>query len=462
MLRCAGILLALLLSSCALPDHGGGRIFSDLSKAGLTEGVVTLPSGNVTVDWRGREEIKLQDFDRIVPAAALREKDFASWVTSPGLGEAAVLYRKKRRDDDRVSDLGTALPVTMVTENGVLTICDVLEDDHYAGRQLSTNFTAPLAYMRKQGDLHLPVVKAMLRSGDYLKKAGLYRFEPVDTGRIPVIFVHGLKSSPSIWKMMVNELRRDKNVRENYQFWSFSYPTGIPVVYAAKLLRDELKGIEAMYNPDGTNPNWNHMIVAGHSMGGLVTRLQVTDSGSAFWDTVENLKLPEDAELILKDNLIFKPQPYIDRVVFMATPHGGSEIATSRIGAMISRLIRLPTEIVNVALETLDMNPQIGKDRINIPTSIDDLAPGSDFIKTLASLPVSPGVTYHSIIASGGEKNITQESMNDGLVTYKSASLAGAASEVIVPSGHRAPNHPAAVAEMLRILKVNLKQKGKR
>ncbi|MCB1098876.1 MAG: hypothetical protein KDN22_25105, partial [Verrucomicrobiae bacterium] len=264
--------LTFALSNCASPSgRSGSPLFDKITTTNLRSGSVEAPDGSVLpLKWRGRDGIQLADFDEAISANTLDEEDFPGWVTQMGIGEAGFLYRARRSGDSDVSELGTALPVTLVLKGGQINVCDVLEDDRFEGLQLAANFTAPLAYLRQQGNLHLPVIKAMLRGGDYLEETGLYRFEPFDPNRIPVIFVHGLKSSPSIWKVMVNELRRDPKIRKQYQFWSFSYPTGLPILYSAKLLRDDLNTLQETFNPQGNLPTWRNMVLVGHSMGGLV------------------------------------------------------------------------------------------------------------------------------------------------------------------------------------------------
>jgi hypothetical protein len=458
------VLCAALLSGCAIPTPVD-RVYREISDVGLREGKVVTSAGTYEVKWNGRSQFELGDFDRVVSADRLSENDYPAWVTREGIGEPAILYRS-RKDDDFVSALGTALAVTVVKEGNAMTICDVLDDDSYGGKALAASFSAPLAYLRKQGDLKLPVVKAMLRSGKYLEDAGLYRFEPVDTNLIPVIFVHGLKSSPSIWKNMVGELRGDEVVRKNFQFWSFSYPTGIPVTYAAKLLRDDLKKAHALYSPGGRNLAWNKMVIVGHSMGGLVSRLQVTDSGTAFWDSIligmDHLKMSPEIEAKARDALIFGALPFIDRAVFIATPHGGSHVAVSGFGGMVSKLIHVPGVLKDAVLDTLSLNPdvlaQMGGRMKYLPTSIDNLDPESPFIQALKTRPIPRRVPFHSIIACGQDTIGPVDIMNDGLVSYYSASLEGAISEKIVTGGHRAPNNKSAIDEMARILRLHLKE----
>ena len=56
----------------------------------------------------------------------------------------------------------------------------------------------------------------------------LYMSRPYQPGKIPVIFVHGLVSSPRAWAKTINELENTPVIESRYQFWVFLYPTGLP------------------------------------------------------------------------------------------------------------------------------------------------------------------------------------------------------------------------------------------
>ena len=43
---------------------------------------------------------------------------------------------------------------------------------------------------------------------DRMKLAGLYMLRPYDPNRIPVVLIHGLQSSPLIWRNMVAEIQK--------------------------------------------------------------------------------------------------------------------------------------------------------------------------------------------------------------------------------------------------------------
>ena len=58
------------------------------------------------------------------------------------------------------------------------------------------------------------------------------------------------------------------------------------------------------------------------------------------------------------------------------------------------------------------------------------MSPGNPFIKTIATIPVSPKVIAHSIIAVDGDEPLDRA--GDGVVKYESAHIDGVESELIV------------------------------
>src|SRR5579883_2325964 len=163
--------------------------------------------------------------------------------------------------------------------------------------------------------------------------ASLLRYEPtglslLDTyrrGRVPVVFVHGLWSAPWSWAPMIETLEADPGLRDRYQFWTFGYSTGDPILYSAWLLRHDLDEARRRFDPDRTDLAFDRMIVVGHSMGGLLAKMMVQDSGTRLWRLVSDRQFedlagdPEDRDLF-RLALFFRPRPDIRRVVFIATP----------------------------------------------------------------------------------------------------------------------------------------------
>ncbi len=254
---------------------------------------------------------------------------------------------------------------------------------------------------------------------------------------------------------MFNTLQGDQDIRERYQFWFFIYTTGNPIAYSAGLLRESLKKVVKSLNPNGDNPALKQMVVIGHSQGGLLTKMVVIESGNQFWSnisdkSIEELGLTGEESEILRKSLFFEPLPFVRRVVFIATPQRGSFIAGNWIGQLGAKLVSLPTNLVKLTTDlfaTIVVPPWLkGK----IPTSVDNMSPGHPFIITLGSIPVTPNVKRHSIIAVEGEGN--PEKGNDGVVEYASAHIEDADSELVVRSRHSVQSHPLAIGEVRRIL----------
>ena len=81
----------------------------------------------------------------------------------------------------------------------------------------------------------------LLRPGPAAGRADLMLIRPYEPGKIPVVMVHGLVSSPLAWVPMLNELLRDPRIQERYQFMLYMYPTGVPIPIAAAGLRETLR-----------------------------------------------------------------------------------------------------------------------------------------------------------------------------------------------------------------------------
>ena len=91
--------------------------------------------------------------------------------------------------------------------------------------------------------------------------------------------MHGLISTPFDWAQTINGLQADPEIRKHYQFWVFGYPTGNPILYSALRLREEL-------GQSSTNfiRTIARIVVVGHSMGGMLTRMQVITVTKPMWE----------------------------------------------------------------------------------------------------------------------------------------------------------------------------------
>ncbi len=160
---------------------------------------------------------------------------------------------------------------------------------------LAANFSAPLLSYTRVNELWLGFIN-MIRGENMRNTSGLLLIEPYDPDRIPVIFVHGLLSSSHIWRRTALALLQDPEIRRRYQFWVFSYATGKPIAFSALRLREDLAFAEQRFGlPHG-------VVLVGHSMGGLLARMQVTNSGMAIWDGVFGRRAKELCSKIPNDS----------------------------------------------------------------------------------------------------------------------------------------------------------------
>jgi pimeloyl-ACP methyl ester carboxylesterase len=288
---------------------------------------------------------------------------------------------------------------------------------------------------------------------------GLYLTEPYRPGKIPVVFVHGTASNPVWWVELLNTLNADPKIREKYQFWYFAYTSNKPVAASAADLRDALRDKLAALDPQGKDPALQQMVVAGHSQGGLLTKLTAVDTGESLVQALtgkdlDALQFPEESKVRVRRLLIVKPLPFVKEVIFLSTPHRGSFQSKAWNRGLVRWLVTLPASMVQNTMEyfdymTDDVKKLIGGKKTAL-TSADSMSPDNPVIKTLAEIPLAPGVRGHSIIAVKGDGD--PKLGNDGVVEYSSAHLDGMASEFIVRSDHSSQLNPLAIDEVRRIL----------
>jgi hypothetical protein len=322
-------------------------------------------------------------------------------------------------------------------------------------RPLAADFSAPISYFKPPNNLLLFGMMGTLRGANMMEKTGLYFLEPYDPSRIPVVFVHGLASTPFTWVKTVNGLQQDPEVRKRYQPWVFGYATGNPILYSALRLREELAKVDKVY------PNHLPYVLVGHSMGGMLTHAQVTTVTRAMWE--KDAKVGSAAKSIFANNssgslivraMTYRANPRIKRVVFVCTPHRGSKMASSGIGSLAVSLISLPTQILTTVKDSVTSAElvQLTGSSKRLPNSVWGLKPTNPAFPVVNEPPIT--APYHSIIGDRGKGDCPN--CTDGVVPYWSSHLDGAQSEKIVPGPHGSCELPETIAELDRILELHL------
>jgi hypothetical protein len=156
---------------------------------------------------------------------------------------------------------------------------------------------------------------------------------------------------------------------------------------------------------------------------------------------------------VIREALVFKADPNISKVIFIATPHRGADMASNPIGRLGAALINLPANLVKAGPKIIEkMGATNGEEVVDrFPNSIDTLRPEARIVTAMNKLPIQPNVIYYSIIGDRGENDSPNSS--DGVVAYRSSHLDGAKSEKIVPYWHSYVQRcPEATAEVQRIL----------
>ncbi len=407
-------------------------------------------------------------FAELLPTDEMKNKSLVSPAPLSGYGGALVgVSLPPNPRELLLPRVGVSAPVTAVVNfsrparsgdpiRAILTLYDPAKQNSAlvagAKRPLAADFTAPFGYYPNPGDLG---ILAMFSPGNYLEKEGFFLVQPYDRNKTPIVFVHGLMSVPQMWIPVMAAIESDPVLRGKFQFWVFAYPTGNPIAYSALKLRQALASVYKVY------PGTRNMVIINHSLGGDLTHLQVIDSGDVLVKGIFKENAPKimalPASSLVKQALVFKANPRIKRVVFVAAPHRGAPLAVNFIGRIGAALIHLPgaliSQIGTTTIEEVAVAGGFGKNYV--PNSINALEPKNPLLIYMNEVPIR--TPFHSIIGVAGEPKSPLEKTSDTVVPYWSSHLDAALSEKIVPYPHTAMFvKPEATDEIKRILHLHL------
>lgn len=475
-------------------------ILQQLRNEGRKTGNAVNSGGNypfVIVDNLISNDRSPRIYDDLVPCSTIDTSGIlAERVTAEGMGIPVAGH--VRRDakpivDNVIMDNGNVHTLTVIinfdrtrTVNGKPTlrlIPRLRQESIHVGpnhirQPLAADFSAPIVEFVNKTEQNRGAFFGLLDPAKGFSYMGLYFTEPYDPDKIPVIFTHGLLSCHSTFANLNNRLWVDPLIRKHYQFWFYAYPTGVPWTQIAYRQRHAVNTAINMLEVPESRQNMKAIVMVGHSMGGLITRLNNSTRPwsmiSALLDNHDNLQKQTYSQTLassnkdgvitplMKETFIFKPFERTKRMVFMATPHRGSFFSESWIGRLGLLLTALPEAFADEAEKLATLSNDIllfnpGK-TVNELKSIGQLSPKSPFIKGLQYSFPGRGIPVHSIIGDRG-KGDTPES-SDGIVPYWSSHLPWAASETIVPSGHSVQDDLKSAVEMRLILREHLKSLG--
>ena len=304
---------------------------------------------------------------------------------------------------------------------------------------IAGDITAPGAYLLSlKSNANLT---GFLQPGAHDSGSGLFTLEPYQRGKIPIVFVHGLLSEPTTWMNAANEIKAKPALRERYQIWCFEYPTGEPFLRRASVLRRQLYEARAAFDPDGTDPAFDKMILVGHSMGGLVSKMQITTSEDFLWNSVANqpfdqVEMDEKTRASLAESFFFEPVPFVEKVVYIGTPHAGSPWAKRPVGQLGAALVKVRPELESRHAELMARNPGVFTKEASkrFPTSIDLLRTDSPLLQATLRLEKSPRVRCYTI--AGDYRRMLGAGSSDGVVPVYSALSTDSIQSSVVRARH--------------------------
>lgn len=443
----------------------------------------SVPGYELTVQSSPPEAHKPKYFDHFLAAEKVNLAGLKKRQERAGLGAPLVAvkeYSEENPESKYYSDAGLCHSMTGVltfhsekergaiegkSQRVTLDLYDPSMTTSVDGKPLAADFSAALCEtMGKPRLLRREGLMGLLAAGNPKLTGGFQLTQPYDPKKTPLIFVHGLMSSQLAWRNLVNELFAEPEILERYQIWFYHYPTGNPVLVSAYKFRQNLDELRHYLDADGRDPAMQKTVVIAHSMGGLLTKTLITDTGEKMWNNTFTVSANElDMSIVERQNLQgglhWKARKDVKKVIYIAVPHRGSKIATSFIGRFAQKIMRIPETIVNLSNDILSLDASALSDeareavddlRLN---SIRNLSPDDPTLLTLDSLPKAPWVKRYSIIGNRGKPGPLEES-SDGVVPYTSSHVEGVESEVIVPGNHGAYKTEEAVQEIIRVLKL--------
>lgn len=337
-------------------------------------------------------------------------------------------------------------------------------------QNLAANFSAPYGLWLAKTNLAEAAYRSLLALDETHTAPKLYLLEPYQPNKRVIILLHGLASSPEAWVNLTNDIFGDPVLREGYQVWQIFYPTNMPMLESRLKIQHLIDSTYQQVDPKQQHIASQQSVLIGHSMGGVIGRLMLSDtdlSKTAFteFNATDRQRLLEIPEIAAYFRLNALPQ--VQRAVFVSSPFRGTDYADRWFTLALRNIIRLPVSflkaiddaIVRARIDQNLMQRITDAGLLDFQNGASELSQQSRFMKITAAVKMKADLPYHSIM---GQIEPTQHDRDssDGIVPYHSSHLAGAVSEQLIQGGHSIQSSPEAVLELRRILRLHLREIG--
>lgn len=325
---------------------------------------------------------------------------------------------------------------------------------------LALDTSAPYAYGVRRTKLPRLAVWGLLGGSEVSRRAGVYLLEDYDPSKRPIVMIHGLGSSPLAWAKLSNAIWGHPDLRSRFQVWHVVYQTNAPLLVTRRRVQGYLDDAWGLLDPEGDDPARSGVVLVGHSLGGVVSRMLCVDSGEVLWNSAFTGPLgqlngdPADLKAI-ENVFVFKPYPGVSRAIFLAAPHRGSPGADAWFGRLMRALVGRRTPEIQALRRVARDHPETVREELRDAyqqadlNSISTLQAAQPVRRAGESLVPVAGISYHVI--SGALPGRLPET--DGAVPLASTLLPGSSSTLVVDSGHNVYDNDQAIAEVLRILR---------
>jgi hypothetical protein len=345
-----------------------------------------------------------------------------------------------------------------------------------AGRQLPLSYDPASATLLLLRDARIDqsAFAALLDGNKPGYDYGIFSPGPIRPDRRPILMIHGLNSSPMIWLKLSHAIYKDPILAANYQVWHAFYPSGAPPFFNAMRLRHDVDEMRTqLQNTVGLSAE-TPMVVIGHSMGGIIAKTFIINSGMTLWDETFLFRPDawpgKDKDLQrYRDVFLFNARQDVDSVFFLDTPHHGAEVAEAWYSRLASKLITIPEmfarlnrklfQRIRIETVTPQMQPYL---QDGGPNSVQVLSPQHPLLRKIATLPYQRPV--YSVVGSDSQPYCYDEKacaqLSDSVVPFFSAHEPRAEAQIIVPSQHNSYQSQEAIDFIVQQLRQRLDVAG--